>query len=130
MDGITILSVGEYVEIIGGGACSVASVLLLIFGMLMLLLGTIIFFSSKECLSFCTGIFILFIGGAMFAAAAQAYKNNGPTINIPQYKVIISDSVSYNEFAEKYNVLEVEDKIYTVIDKAEYETAKAELEGS
>lgn len=129
MDGITILSVGEYVETIGG-ACSVASVLLLIFGILMLLLGTIIFLSSKECFSFCAGIFVLFIGGAMLAASNQEYKNNGPTINIPQYKVIISDSVSYNEFAEKYNVLEVEDKIYTVIDKVEYETAKTELEGS
>lgn len=50
--------------------------------------------------------------------------------HVLQYKVIISDSVSYNEFAEKYNVLEVEGKIYTVIDKVEYETAKAELEGS
>ena len=129
MDGITILSVGEYVETIGG-ACSVASVLLWIFGILMLLLGTIIFLSSKECFSFCAGIFVLFIGGAMLVAAKQEYKNNGSTINIPQYKVIISDSLSYNEFAEKYNVLEVEGKIYTVIDKVEYETAKAELEGS
>lgn len=129
MDGITILSVGEYVETIGG-ACSVASVLLWIFGILMLLLGTIIFLSSKECFSFCAGIFVLFIGGAMLVAAKQEYKNNGSTINIPQYKVIISDSVSYNEFAEKYDVLEVEGKIYTVIDKVEYETAKAELEGS
>ena len=129
MDGITILSVGEYVETIGG-ACSVASVLLWIFGILMLLLGTIIFLSSKECFSFCAGIFVLFIGGAMLVAAKQEYKNNGSTINIPQYKVIISDSVSYNEFAEKYNVLKVEGKIYTVIDKVEYETAKAELEGS
>ena len=129
MDGITILSVGEYVETIGG-ACSVASVLLWIFGILILLLGTIIFLSSKECFSFCAGIFVLFIGGAMLVAAKQEYKNNGSTINIPQYKVIISDSVSYNEFAEKYNVLEVEGKIYTVVDKVEYETAKAELEGS
>lgn len=129
MDGITILSVGEYVETIGG-ACSVASVLLLIFGILMLLLGAIIFFSSKECLSFCTGIFVLFIGGAMLAAAAQKYKSNGPTINIPRYKVTVSDSVPYNKFVEKYKVLEIEDKIYTVIDKVEYETAKAELEGN
>lgn len=129
MDGITILSVGEYVETISG-ACSVASVLLLIFSILVLLLGTIIFFSSKECFSFCAGIFVLFIGGAMLVASNLEYKNNGPTINIPQYKVIISDSVSYNEFIEKYNVLEVEGKIYTVIDKVEYETAKVELEGS
>lgn len=129
MDGITILSVGEYVETISG-ACSVASVLLLIFSILVLLLGTIIFLSSKECFSFCAGIFVLFIGGAMLVASNLEYKNNGPTINIPQYKVIISDSVSYNEFIEKYNVLEVEGKIYTVIDKVEYETAKVELEGS
>lgn len=129
MDGVTILSVGEYVESIGG-AWSITSVLLLIFGFLLLFLGVAVFSESKTPSVFMVGILTLFMSGFITIAAAQKYKSNGPTINIPRYKVTVSDSVSYNKFVEKYNVLEVEDKIYTVIDKVEYETAKAELEGS
>ena len=129
MDGVTILSVGEYVESIGG-AWSITSVLLLIFGFLRLFLGVAVFSESKTPSVFMVGILTLFMSGFITIAAAQKYKSNGPTINIPRYKVTVSDSVSYNKFVEKYNVLEVEDKIYTVIDKVEYETAKAELEGS
>lgn len=34
-----------------------------------------------------------------------------------QYKVVIDDSVSLNEFNEKYDIVEQEGKIYTVIEK-------------
>lgn len=126
MDGITILSVGEYIETLGG-AWSIGPILLMIFSIIAVILGGLLFISSKQCSSCFMSMFILFIGGAMFFSAIQEYKNNGPTINIPQYKVTISDSVPYNEFIEKYEVLEIDGKIYTVIDKTEYETAKAEI---
>lgn len=96
----------------------------------MITLGAITSFAAKDFLPFCIGILTLFIGGAVLTATLQRYRSNGPIIKIPQYKVTISDSVSYNEFAEKYSVLETEGKIYTVIDKVEYETAKAEIEGN
>lgn len=70
------------------------------------------------------------MSGVIIVAAIQRYKSNGPTINIPRYKVTVSDSVPYNKFVEKYKVLEIEDKIYTVIDKVEYETARAEIKKS
>lgn len=127
MDGVIVLSVGEYIETFGG-AWSVASILLLVSSILIVIMGIITYFGSRpsDCL---IGIFALFVGGAIFTCAIREYKNNGSTINIPQYKVIVSDSVSYNKFIEKYNVLKVEDKIYTIIDKAEYETAKTEIKG-
>lgn len=129
MNGVTILSIGEYIET-PSGAWSIASILLMIFAIFTVFLGAMLFFSSKNFSSLFMGMLILFIGRVMFTTALQGYKSNGPTIKIPQYKVTISDSVPYNEFTEKYNVLETEGKIYTVIDKVEYETAKAKIEGS
>lgn len=129
MDGITILDIGEYIETLHG-VWSVGLILSSIFGIFIIILGIITFFAAEDFSPFCMGILSLFIGIVIVVASAQGYLNNGPTIKIPQYKVTISDSVPYNEFTEKYKVLEVEGKIYTVIDKTEYETAKAEIEGS
>lgn len=127
MNGITVLSVGEYVETIGG-AWSFMAALLLVFGIIVALAGAITFLVSKGA-GTAIGLFACFIGGCMLASSSREYKNSGPQINIPQYKITISDSVPYNEFVEKYEVLNIEGKIYTVIDKVEYETAKAEVEG-
>lgn len=129
MTGITILDVGEYVETFGG-AWSVGVVLLMVFGILTILLGGIAFAEAKGFPSCFMGVFALFIGSVMLMATLQGYKENGLTITVPRYKVTISDSVSYNEFTKKYKVLEVEGRIYTVVDKVEYETAKAQVEGS
>ena len=48
---------------------------------------------------------------------------SGDTMRIPteyetQYKVIISDEVSMNEFVEKYEIIDQEGKIYTVRERA------------
>lgn len=128
MNGITVLSVGEYTQTIGG-VWTIGAVLLLVFGILTLILGAMAFFASDTAGCF-VGLFACFIGGCMIASSIQEYKNSGPQISIPQYKVIVSDSVPYNEFVEKYNVLDIEGKIYTIIDKEEYEAAMAEIEGS
>lgn len=128
MNGITVLSVGEYTQTIGG-VWTIGAVLLLVFGILTLILGAMAFFASDTAGCF-VGVFACFIGGCMIASSIQEYKNSGPQISIPQYKVIVSDSVPYNEFVEKYNVLDIEGKIYTIIDKEEYEAAMAEIEGS
>ena len=128
MNGITVLSVGEYTQTIGG-VWTIGAVLLLVFGILTLILGAMAFFASDTAGCF-VGLFACFIGGCMIASSIQEYKNSGPQISIPQYKVIVSDSVPYNEFVEKYNVLDIEGKIYTIIDKEEYEAAIAEIEGS
>lgn len=129
MTGITILNIGEYTETFGG-AWSISVALLMVFSIITVILGGLLFVGSKQCSSCFMSIFILFIGGAMFFSALQEQRKNGPTISIPQYKVTISDSVSYNEFTKKYKVLEVEGRIYTVVDKVEYETAKTQVEGS
>lgn len=129
MNGITVLSVGEYTQTIGR-VWTIGAVLPLVFGILTLILGAMAFFASDTTTGCFVGLFAGFIGGCMIASSIQEYKNSGPQISIPQYKVIVSDSVPYNEFVEKYNVLDIEGKIYTIIDKEEYEAAIAEIEGS
>lgn len=137
MNGITVLSVGEYTQTIGG-VWTIGVVLLLVFVILTLILGAMAFFASDTAGCFVglfarfiggcfVGLFACFIGGCMIASSIQ---ESGPQISIPQYKVIVSDSVPYNEFVEKYKVLDIEGEIYTIIDKEEYEAAMAEIEGS
>lgn len=41
------------------------------------------------------------------------------TTKVTEYKVIIDDSVKYNEFIEKYEVIDQEDEIYTVRERTD-----------
>lgn len=43
------------------------------------------------------------------------YKTNGK--KVPEYKVTISDTVSFKDVYEKYNILKQEGEIYTIIEK-------------
>lgn len=52
------------------------------------------------------------------------WRLNGIEVTIPQYQVVIDESVSYTVFTDKYKVLKQEGRIYTIIDKEEL--AKAE----
>jgi hypothetical protein len=61
------------------------------------------------------------IGGIILAVGviisfADLWYSTEPS-DIKQYKVTISDSVSMVEFNEKYDVIEVEGKIYTIREK-------------
>ena len=51
------------------------------------------------------------IGITLFVLALSPNKNN---VNYIEYKVTIDDSVSMNEFLDKYEILDQEGKIYTV----------------
>ena len=59
---------------------------------------------------------LLLIAGAGFGAAfGNVFRK--PVAYAPQYKVMISDEVSINEFLEKYEIIDTEGKIYTVREK-------------
>lgn len=51
---------------------------------------------------------------ASFVIFGLACKLNKNSIDHIEYKVIIDDSVSMNEFLDKYEILDQEGKIYTV----------------
>lgn len=50
--------------------------------------------------------------GAIFGFGIEKYANTAPT-----YKVIISDTVSLNEFYDKYEILEQDGKIFTIMER-------------
>lgn len=69
--------------------------------------------------------FILTIAGVVMAVLSWNCLG-GERVTIPEYKVTIDDSVSYQEFANKYKVIKQEGKIYTIVDIEELAAAKGE----
>lgn len=61
-------------------------------------------------------ISLLFIGIGLFLSGVVASETFNP---VPTYKVLVDDSVSMNEFYDKYEILNVEGKIYTIEPKGE-----------
>ena len=57
----------------------------------------------------------LAFGSAIVGSLGGIYSKTN--INHIEYKVIIDDSVSMNEFLDKYEILDQEGKIYTVKEK-------------
>ena len=52
--------------------------------------------------------------GILIASIALSEAENKNDINYIEYKVTIDDSVSMNEFLDKYEIIDQEGKIYTV----------------
>ena len=48
-------------------------------------------------------------------STVMVYKNYGK--KVPKYKVTISDTVSFKDVYEKYDIVEQEGEIYTIIEK-------------
>lgn len=117
MNGIEILSTAEVATATASNttACAIA-----FWVCLAICIGLGIYFAITEydvCwffLSIVFGIVIsLFI--TMLVGAITAY----PTAYETRYKVTIDDSVSMNEFNEKYEVISQEGKIYTIRERKE-----------
>jgi uncharacterized protein YacL len=63
-------------------------------------------------------IFLCVITGVWFGAlGALMSEDETDTIDHVEYKVTIDDSVSMNEFLDKYEIIDQEGKIYTVKEK-------------
>lgn len=85
----------------------------------------------------CVGLFVIWLIGFIFiatdrdksliicmigililsAVAICSLIDNKKSINHIEYKVTIEDSVSINEFLDKYEILDQEGKIYTIKEK-------------
>jgi hypothetical protein len=61
--------------------------------------------------------FMVFIVGGMFFGTFVGCNSGEPTEYETRYKVVIDDSVSMNEFLEKYEIIDQDGKIYTVREK-------------
>ena len=82
-----------------------------LFSLFVLAALTTYWFCEERVLMAVLGIIAL-VG--CIAIATMACTSNKNDINHIEYKVTIDDSVSMNEFLEKYEILDQEGKIYTV----------------
>jgi hypothetical protein len=60
---------------------------------------------------------IAFIAGSALFGTLVGRTSGEPTEYETRYKVVIDDSVSMNEFLEKYEIIDQDGKIYTVREK-------------
>lgn len=115
IDGIQVLSshIVSRPTILGLVAISIAS---LIFATIVYFIITDIFNVSEKFSSLlCTLLFIL---GVLFLNLT--IQNSKITILVThetEYKVLISDNVSFNEFQEKYKLIDRDGKVYTIKNK-------------
>ena len=105
LKGVEILSVNE------GMPMSIAIFLLVLCGICFILVGYLFFSAIIEKIG--GGVLLSVLFGVFIAVMTFIVIDEGfhPT---PTYKVTIDDSVSMNEFYDKYEVINTEGKIYSI----------------
>lgn len=106
MEGIEILSVGKTLINSGYniGLMFAAGLLITVSGVILAIIY------DEDCIAFLGMMLGLFVGiWVGFASSEPEYA--------PTYKVTISDTVSLNDFNEKYEILEQDGKIYTIMER-------------
>lgn len=109
MEGIEILSIGEI------GINPVFNwPMAIIGGILLGAIPALCAGASEDSV----GLFVvMFILCAPFFGAICGFSIEKYTDTAPTYKVVISDTVSLNEFYDKYEVLEQDGKIFTIMER-------------
>lgn len=103
MSGVTILNVkGAFLPTIYEHQNIIIPILIIL--AVMSLVCVLIFINHEIVAYIFSGVTVLSVLFALIFACAQPI----------QYDVILDNSVNYNEFIEKYDVIEVNGKIYTV----------------
>ena len=109
MEGIEILSIGEI------GINPVFNwTMAIILGILLGLIPAFYIGAVENSV----GVFILIFAifalffGTLFGFGIEKYTDTAPT-----YKVVISDTVGLNEFYDKYEVVEQDGKIFTIMER-------------
>ena len=62
-------------------------------------------------------VFFLFIAIGCFASFCAALITNPIKVETTTYQVTINDTVNFNEFMDKYDIIDQEGRIYTIRDK-------------
>lgn len=110
MNGVIILNNYEYLT--NFGSISLMSILCVWF--LAAAIVSLFILLKNKCNSWKEFV-ILVIGGALSIICGCLIEYKYET----RYQVTIDDSVSMNEFQDKYEIIEVEGKIYTVRERVE-----------
>ena len=122
MDGVTILNEIEVVTKVAGefndGVAVIAMLVVIIIGALIgFFIGRVNFAVFEGLMigalvGVVFGVFICVLFGCLFSGPVQ-------TKTTTHYEVTLDDSVSMNEFTDKYNIIEQRGKIFVVEEKEE-----------
>lgn len=110
MNGVEILSSTIIYNTILPAWCSVVGFILMITFFAVNMLKS----NEENCVATII-LFVLMIGSIVLAILGSVSDTN--SIKYIEHKVTIDDSVSMNEFLDKYEILDQEGKIYTVKEK-------------
>ncbi len=113
LDGVVVLDTGTKVLEYGWGWTWLGFVLCLL-GLFALICG-VLFLSDGDDVG--TGFACLVSACIMFGLSWALFSHAKITKEVPTYKVIIEDSVSMVEFYDKYEILDVQGKIYTIMER-------------
>ena len=106
-----ILNVGTTtIDYLGGWSAGVIA--LIVCGVVFFIISLICGLWDYETLAMVSFV----IGFICMFGAYYNYHTNNP-VKVTTYQVILDDSISYNEFVEKYEVIKQEGRIYTVYEK-------------
>ena len=115
MNGVEILVTEEVAVgfIFNSRAASIASVIIFV---IFAVIGFITSLSTDDWSDLLISVTIGLVACLLLGMIVGGI-NRTPTEYETQYKVVVSDEVSMNEFMEKYKIIDQEGKIYTVREK-------------
>ena len=111
MDGVTILNNYEYLTNFG----SILSMSILCVWFLAAAIVSLFILLKNKCNSWKEFVILVISGALSIIYGCLIPEDKYET----HYQVTIDDSVSMNEFQDKYEIIEVEGKIYTVRERVE-----------
>lgn len=115
MTGVEILALEEVVTDYAFNWSFFGTAFAVVF-VIFVIIGTLISMASSEWFNVKVGVILGLIFG-LFCGVVFGIGERIPVEYEDQYKVVISDEVSMNDFLSKYKIIEQEGRIFTVVEK-------------
>lgn len=113
LDGIIVLDTGTKVLEYGWG-WSWLGLIFAALGLFAIFLGILSLLYDEEPISVCM---CFFCAAIVMGLAWMLFSQAKVVKEVPTYKVVVEDSVSMVEFYDKYEILDVQGRIYTIIER-------------
>lgn len=114
MTGVEILSSAEVVAARANWNWINFWIAIGVFFVIAIIAGLIFALTQDDLVAFWVMFLAMFIVGGSIFGTFVGRSTGEPTAYETHYKVTIDDSVSMNEFLDKYEIIDQEGKIYTV----------------
>lgn len=113
MEGITVLSQNKVDTTLGNIIAILCSTVLFMLALFVILYGLKLIKERYKAQGYCFFLFLLPIMGLMTLSLVRFTENESYT----KYKVTISEEVKLKEFNEKYEIIDQDGEIYTIVER-------------